>query len=378
VIPQRCKIEEFFGQWEYGVEYLACASDVDPLSLRDLLELADADTRALWDGLELGYTETTGHPLLRAAIADQYPTVSAAEVTVCGGGAVEALFLLAHTLLGPGDHAVVVWPAFESLHRIAPSLGATITAVDLDADNGWRLDLDAVRRALRPTTRALFVNFPHNPTGALPSHAEFAELLTLAGDAGVTVVSDEVYRYLEYDDAATLPAACDLDERAVSVGVMSKAYALAGLRIGWLATHNRAITDATRTLKDYTTVCSAAPAEILSLIALRARDRLIGRSRAIVKANLAHAESFFGRHRDTFAWAAPAAGLLAFPQLLLPVPVEEFVTDLARDQGVLLLPGTVFDTTDNRFRIGLGRSALPQALDRMDTFLAARGRRQAA
>ena len=373
MIPQRCKIEDFFGQWEYGVEYLACASDVDALSLHDLLELADADTRALWDGLELGYTETTGHPLLREAIADQYTEIAGTEVTVCGGGAAEALFLLAHTLLGPGDHAVVVWPAFESLHRIAPSLGATITAVELDADNGWHLDLDVVRKALRPNTRALFVNFPHNPTGALPSHAEFAELLALAGDAGVTVVSDEVYRYLEYDDADTLPAACDLDERAVSVGVMSKAYALAGLRVGWLATRNQAVTDAARTLKDYTTVCSSAPAEILSLIALRARDRLIQRSRTIVKANLDHAESFFGRHRDAFAWEAPAAGLLAFPRLLLPVPVEEFVTELARDQGVLLLPGTVFDTTDNRFRVGFGRSAMPKAFERMDEFLDTRG-----
>lgn len=374
MIPQRCKIEEFFGRWELGVDYLACASDVDSLTLHELLGLADADTRALWDGLELGYTETTGHPLLRGAIADQYTTVAAAEVTVCGGGAAEALFLLAHTLLGPGDHAVVVCPAFESLYRIAPSLGATITAVELDAGNRWHLDLDAVRQALRPNTRALFVNFPHNPTGALPSHAEFAELLALAGDAGVTVVSDEVYRYLEYDDAATLPAACDLDERAVSVGVMSKAYALAGLRVGWTATRNQAVTDAARTLKDYTTVCSSAPAEILSLIALRARDHLIRRSRTIVRANLAHAESFFGRHLDTFAWAAPDAGLLAFPQLLLPVPVEEFVTELARDQGVLLLPGTVFDNTDNRFRVGLGRSSLPQAFDRIDTFLAARRR----
>lgn len=373
MIPNRCKIEDFFGRWDPEVEYLACASDVDPLSLRELLDLADADTRALWDGLELGYTETTGHPLLREAIADQYRKTAASEVTVCAGGAVEALFLLAHSLLGPGDHAVVVWPAFESLHRIAPSLGATFTAVELDADNDWKLDLGAVRKALRPNTRALFVNFPHNPTGALPGLAEFTELLTMAREAGVTVVSDEVYRHLEYDDADTLPAACDLDERAVSVGVMSKAYALAGLRVGWFATRDESLTEAARTLKDYTSVCSSAPAEILSLIALRAHDHLIERSRTIVRDNLAHVASFFGGHRDTFAWSPPAAGLLAFPRLLAPVPVDDFVTDLVRDQGVLLLPGTVFDTTDNRFRVGLGRSALPQALDRMEQFLGARG-----
>ncbi|WP_217145928.1 aminotransferase class I/II-fold pyridoxal phosphate-dependent enzyme [Streptomyces sp. AC627_RSS907] len=372
MIPQSCKIERFFGQWESAVEHVACASDVDGLSLRELLDLADTESLALWEGLELGYTETAGHPLLREAIADQYTKTEADGVTVCGGGAAEALFLISHALLGPGDHAVVIWPAFESLHRIAPALGAEITPVPLDPEHGWGLDLDAVRRALRPTTRALFVNFPHNPTGALPSRAEFEALVALGAEAGVTVVSDEVYRYLEWEPGATLPAACDLDERAVSVGVMSKAYALAGLRVGWMATRNTALMDATRALKDYTTVCASAPAEILSLIALRARDQLVARSKRIILDNLAHVESFFRERPGAFAWEAPRAGMVAFPQLLLPVPVDAFVSDLAREESVLLLPDSVFDTADNRFRIGLGRTSLPLALDRLDTFLTRR------
>lgn len=372
MIPERCKIEQFFGRWESGVEHVACASDVDGLSMRALLQLADPETTALWEGLELGYTDTTGHPLLREAIAQQYAQTTAGEVTVCGGGAAEALFLLANVLLGPGDHALVVWPAFESLHRIVPALGATTTPVTLDPEDGWHLDLDAVRQALRPTTRALFVNFPHNPTGALPSRRDFEALLALAREAGVTVVSDEVYRYLEYDTGATLPAACDLDDQAVSVGVMSKAYGLAGLRVGWLASRNRAVVDAARILKDYTSVCASAPAEILSLIALRAKDQLVERSRRIILTNLAQAESFFAAHRDAFEWDAPYAGPMAFPRLRLPVPVDTFVADLAREKGVLLLPGTVFDLTDNRLRFGLGRSSLPIALEHINDFLATR------
>lgn len=370
-IPERCKVEHFFGQWESGVEHIACASDVDGLSMRELLQLADPETTALWNGLELGYPDTTGHPLLRETIAEQYARTPPSEITVCGGGAVEALFLLANVLLGPGDHALVVWPAFESLHRLAPTLGATITPIELEADNGWRLDLDAVRQALRPTTRALFINFPHNPTGALPDRREFEALLALAREAGVTVVSDEVYRYLEYDSGATLPAACDLDEQAVSIGVMSKAYGLAGLRVGWLATRNTAVTESARILKDYTTVCASAPAEILSIIALRAREHLTERSRAIILKNLALGESFFAEHRGAFDWAAPKAGPMAFPRLRLPVPVDTFVAELAREKGVLLLPGTVFDMTDNRLRVGLGRSSLPAALERLDDFLSA-------
>ncbi|GAA1647227.1 aminotransferase class I/II-fold pyridoxal phosphate-dependent enzyme [Catellatospora bangladeshensis] len=372
MIPERCKVEQFFAEWDAGVEHIACASDVDGLSMQELLQLADPEARALWDELDLGYTDTLGHPLLREAIVEQYARMAVGEVTVCGGGAAEALFLLAHVLLKPGDHALVVWPAFESLFRIAPALGASVTPIALDAEHGWRLDLDAVRQALRPDTKAIFVNFPHNPTGALPSRQEFEQLLALAREAGVTVVSDEVYRGLEYDPATTLPAACDLDEQAVSIGVMSKGYGLAGLRIGWLATRDQAITEAARRLKDYTTVCASAPAEILSLIALRAGPQLLERSRRLILANLPLAESFFAGHSDAFEWAAPKAGPMAFPRLRLPVPVEAFVADVAREKGVLFLPGTIFDMTDNRLRVGLGRSSLPAALERVDDFLTAR------
>ncbi|WP_216214801.1 aminotransferase class I/II-fold pyridoxal phosphate-dependent enzyme [Amycolatopsis aidingensis] len=374
MIPQNCKIERFFGEWEFDVDHVACASDVDGYPMRDLLDLADSESLALWEGLELGYTETTGHPLLREAIADQYTKTEADGITVCGGGAAEALFLITNALLGPGDHAVVIWPAFEPLHRIAPAVGAEFTPVALDPDRGWRLDLEAVRRALRPNTRALFINFPHNPTGALPSRAEFEALVALGTEAGITIVSDEVYRYLEFEPEATLPAACDLDDQAISVGVMSKAYPLAGLRVGWMATRNHELMAATRTLKDYTTVCASAPSEILSLIALRAREHLIAHSKRIILDNLAHVESFFQQHPGVFAWEPPRAGMMGFPRLRLPTPVEEFVRDLAREESVLLLPDSIFDMADNRFRIGLGRASLPQALDRLDGFLTRRAK----
>lgn len=369
MIPEPCKLEQFFGRWEFAVDYVACASDVDGFAMRELLDLADAESLALWEGIHLGYTEVYGHPLLREAIAEQYPKTGVDGVTVCGGGAAEALFLITNALLGPGDHAVVIAPAFEALHRIAPALGAEVTPVALDPDRGWHLDLAAVRAAIRPNTRALFINFPHNPTGALPSRAEFEALVAIGTEAGITVVSDEVYRYLELEPGATLPAACDLDEQAVSVGVMSKAYALAGLRVGWFATRNQALIERARTLKDYTSVCASAPAEILSLIGLRARDHLIARSKRIIVANLAHVTSYFERRADVFDWVPPRAGMLALPRLLAPVPVDDFVSDLVREESVLLLPASVFDLTDNRFRVGLGRSALPQALERLDRYL---------
>ncbi|NUP52017.1 MAG: aminotransferase class I/II-fold pyridoxal phosphate-dependent enzyme [Catenulispora sp.] len=369
MIPDNCKLERFFARWEFSVEHLLCASDVDGYPMPDLLALADDETRGLWEGLTLGYTETTGLPALREEIAQQYTALNPADVTVCGGGAAEALFLVANALLGPGTHAVVGWPAFEALHRVAAATGAEVTAVPLDPDAGWRLDPDAVRKALRPTTRALFLNFPHNPTGALPSRAEFEELVGIGTEAGITVVSDEVYRYLEYEPGTTLPAACDLDPRAISVGVMSKAYGLAGLRIGWLASRDEELLRTLRAIKDYTSVCASAPSEILALIALRAREQVVGRCRRIIDANLERVDEFFAEWADVFHWVRPRAGTVGFPRLLLATPVEEFVDDLARSESVLLLPGSVFDCDDGRVRFGLGRASLPEGLRRLDGYL---------
>jgi aspartate/methionine/tyrosine aminotransferase len=368
LIPEECKLERFFSRYEFDVEHVLGGSDIEGYALGDLLELADAESLKLWSGLRLGYTETAGHPALREAIGGLYTDVPAGNVIVCAGAA-EALYLLSHALLGPGTHAVVVCPAFESLYKVAAATGAQVSRVALDAADSWRLDLAALEGAVRDDTRAIFVNYPHNPTGALLGRHEFQSLMDFAGRRGITVVSDEVYRHLEFDPAARLPAAADLDPRAASVGVMSKSYGLAGLRIGWVASQDGDLLRRLLTLKDYTSVCSSASSEILALIALRAAETVVQRCKQIVLDNLVHVEAFMSRWSEAIEWAPPQAGTVAFPRLRLPIPVDEFVERLAREESVLLLPGSAFDDTENRFRIGLGRVAAPDALGRMDGFL---------
>jgi aspartate/methionine/tyrosine aminotransferase len=362
------KLERFFAQWEFVTEHILCASDVDPYSLRELLALADEDCAARWDGLMLGYTETSGLPALREAIAALYEKVTPDDVVVCGGGAAEALFLVTNVLLDPGAHAVVVAPAFEPMYRVAGALGAEVTLVPLDAGRRWALDLDAVRNAIQPRTGLIAVNFPHNPTGALLDHDTWLGLVTLAEERGITLVSDEVYRFMEFDAERRLPAAADISARSVSIGVMSKAYGLAGLRIGWVASADHDLRGRITALKDYTSVCSPAPSEILALIALRNHDRVVERCLQIVTGNLAHADAFFDRWKEFFEWVRPEGGTVGFPRLKAPVPVDQFVAELVRQEGVLLLPGTFFGDSGNRFRIGLGRRTLPAALERLDAF----------
>jgi aspartate/methionine/tyrosine aminotransferase len=364
-------LERWFARFEFDVRWNLCASDVEPVSLRELLALADDEGRALWDGLALGYTESAGHPLLRAEIAAMYDGLEPDDVLVCAG-AEEAIFILAGVLAaGPGARAVTVVPAYQSLHEVARASGADVASVQLDEDasSNWTLDLDRLAAAAAPGARLVTVNAPNNPTGWMPDAGDFAEIVRIAEAAGAVLVSDEVYRLLEADPADRLPAAAEVSERAVSIGVMSKAFGLAGLRIGWIATRDRGLLARAGARKDWTTICASAPSEVLAIIALRARDSLLSRARAVVDGNRALAESFAAAHPEDVAWTPPRGGTTAFPRLLRHPDAEAFALRLARDQDALILPGSAFGADADRFRLGLGRRDLAAGLDRLSAAL---------
>jgi aspartate/methionine/tyrosine aminotransferase len=372
-------LERYFARWEFAVEHVLCASDVEGWSMAELLALADDDARAMWDGLRLGYTESTGHPLLRREIASLYDSIGADDVLVFAG-AEEAIFCLMSTSLQEGNHVIVTWPGYQSLYEVARSAGATVSLHALREEDGWSLDVDRLVRSFRPETRMVVVNAPHQPTGMLPSEADWRRLAAECATAGIRLVADEVYRFLEHDGAATLPAGADLDERAVSIGVMSKSFAMAGLRIGWLATRDRAVLDRCARLKDYTTICSSAPSEVLALIGLRARDRVLERSRAIVAANLSVLDDFFARRADTFTWVRPRGSSTGFPRLVpggaAGSSADAFAARLVEGTGVLLLPSTAFGSGDAHVRIGLGRTDVPEAIAKVERYLDGDGARQ--
>lgn len=340
--------------------------------MAELLGLADDETRSMWDGLRLGYTESAGHPLLRREIASLYESIDADDVLVFAG-AEEAIFCLMTTSLGPGDHVVVTWPGYQSLYEVARSAGAKVALHLLREDDGWSLDVDRLIGSLHADTRMVVVNAPHNPTGMLPTPDEWRRLVAECHARGVRLVADEVYRFLEHDGAPTLPAGADLDDRAISIGVMSKSFALAGLRIGWLATRDRAVLDRCARLKDYTTICSSGPSEVLALIALRARDRVLERSRSIVLANLAILDDLLARRSDALAWVRPKGGSIGFSRLVPGGPAgssaDAFAARLVAATGVLLVPSSTFGFGDSHVRIGLGRTDLPEAVRKLEGFL---------
>ena len=365
-------LERYFARWEFAVRHLLCASDLEGYPMTELLALADAETRGLWHDLRLGYTESSGHPLLRAEIAALYETVAPDDVLVFSG-AEEAIFCLLNVALGPGDHAIVTWPGYQSLHEVARAAGAEVSLHELHQADGWALDVDRIRAALRPSTRLIVVNAPHNPTGMLPTHAEWRELLELCAGAGIQLFADEVYRFLEYDEADRLRAGADALPTGISLGVMSKSFALAGLRIGWLATRDRDLRERCAAFKDYTTICPSAPAEILSLIGLRARAAVLRRSHGIIAANLAVLDRFFAERPDVLTWVRPRAGSVGYPELTLGGrfagwDADRFAAELVAAEGVLLLPGSRLGQPGNHVRLGFGRVDLPEAIDGLRRF----------
>lgn len=367
---QPFQLERYFARWEFNAPYLLCASDIQGYPLSELLALADEETLQLWNHLTLGYTETLGDPLLRQEIAGLYAD-TLPEHILCFSGAEEAIYITMRVLLRPGDHIVVTFPGYQSSYEIAESIGAQVSRWTLRLDNGaWFLDPDELRRLLRPNTRLVLVNFPHNPTGYLPSRAEWAAIQEIAARAGVYLFSDEVYRYLEYDSAVRLPAAVDSGyEKALSLGVMSKPFGLAGLRIGWLAVRAPDLLAEVASYKDYTTICNSAPSEILALIALRARETVLARSLGLIRKNLALVEASFNRMPGHFDWIPPQAGSIAFPRWKDPSPVDVFTERLVQSEGVLLLPGSVYDFPGEHFRLGFGRENIAEALLRLEQFV---------
>ncbi len=361
------EIERFFARFEFNTEYLLCASDCQSLSVSDLLAMETGASERL-EQLWLGYTESRGSPALRRQIGGLYQSISPDNVLVVAG-AEEGIFLAVQAILEAGDHVVVQSPGYQSLYEIARGIGCEVSLWTMREENGWEPNPDDLDRLLRPSTKLIVINNPHNPTGYLMPASMLRRLCGIADERGIVLFSDEVYRGLEYRQEEQLPAACDLSERAVSLGVMSKAYGLGGLRIGWIATRDRKALARMEALKDYTTICSSAPSELLAEIALRHGESIMSRNRTLVTSNLALLRTFFERHADFVAWQPPKAGPIAFPRLLLG-DVEAFSSRAASQCGVLLLPGTVYGDRQHHFRLGFGRANMPQALERFEAWLA--------
>ena len=360
------RIEEYMGKHEFAARYLLSSSDAESQTIEQLLALEPGAHDAFlkhW----CGYTESPGAPWLRETLATIYQRIHPDQLVVVSA-AEEAIFLFYHALLTPADHAIVETPCYESALTIPRSTGAVVSEWRRKPENGWAHDIEALEKLIRPNTRAIYINTPHNPTGLLMPQEINRRLLELAARQGTYVFSDEVYRELEHDPATRLPAGCDLYDRAISLGSVSKTYGLPGLRLGWLASRDSAFLQKIISLKHYTTICASAPSEFLTALAFRHRQKFIDRNLQIVLRNLQQLSAFFARHTDTFDWTPPNASTIGFARFKPQRDVQAFCDLLVEQASVLLLPGTVYDEP-RHIRFGYGRRNMPESLTQLESWL---------
>jgi aspartate/methionine/tyrosine aminotransferase len=364
---QPFKLERHFAKYEFKTPFLLSSSDCESVSIAELIQ-NDPKMEEQLKNVWLGYTECEGDPNLRAEISVLYENMKPSNI-ICFSGAEEGIFIFMNTVLSPQDHIIVQYPAYQSLYEIAKAIGCRITRWNLEEENEWGLDFDVLEASIKPSTKAIVINFPHNPTGATVTNEEFDKIIKIAKKHDLYLFSDEVYRFLEFEENIRLPSAADKYEKAISLGVMSKAFGLAGLRIGWMVTKSEYLLNQFMMFKDYTTICNSAPSEFLATIALQQKNRILIRNLEIIERNLILLDHFFVKYANFFDWIRPKAGSVGFVHLKIDQSAEDFCLDVVESVGVLLLPAVLFDYKDEYFRIGFGRKNFPEALVKFEEYL---------
>lgn len=361
--------EHFFARYEFTTTYQLCNSDCETTTIGELLDMAGMSLSSFAE-LPLGYTESLGNPALRQSIAEAYAGVELGDVIMLGSP-VEGIYLVAQACLNPGDEVVVLSPAYDALinaFEYVVGAGNLRKWEFIPGEGRWELDFDQLGELISPRTRMLVVNFPHNPTGYLPTRGQLEELVALAEAHDLVLFCDEMYFDLVHAGAAAIPSAAELSQRALVLSGLSKTYGLPGLRTGWLVVRDEALRQELVNWKFYTSICPPAPSEYLALAAWKVRHPLRERSLRQIEVNLEVAEAFFKRWPGLFTWLRPQAGSVA----LVGVNVES-VTDLAarlsEEAGVLILPGVHLGSDDRHMRMGFGRAGFGEALDVFEAYL---------
>ena len=356
--------EQFFAEYEFSAKHLLAASDCETMSIGELLRLSGSSLEELGD-LTLGYTESQGDPQLRSQISEMYSEIRSEDIVVLTSP-IEGIYLAMQTLLEPEDNVIALRPAYDALNNVAQHLCREVLAWNLiPGTDRWELDFDQLESIIGPQTRMLVVNFPHNPTGYVPSNSEFDRLIKLARKYDIWLFCDEIYRGLEFERA--IPSAADLYEKSIVLSGLSKTYGLPGLRAGWLVIRNKDLRDELINWKHYTTICPAGPTEFLARKALLVKEKLAERSKAIIQENLKLCEAFFTRFPEHFIWRRPLAGSVAFIEVDLTKLGFDSATAhchyLAQNHGIVLLPGKCLGFTDTFVRLGLGRAGFGESLE---------------
>ncbi len=344
---------------------------VHSLTVAELLALSGRNDRAL-DALlplRLTYGAIPGSDALRDAIAALYDGRGRDDVLVTHGTA-GANHLVHQALVSAGDRVIALTPTYQQHTAIPKSLGAEVIELPVRAEDGWLPDLDALAHLATPATRLIALTNPNNPTGALIGREGLTRIAGIARAAGAWVLCDEVYRGTE-QSGQTTPSMAEIYEKGIATCGMSKAFSLAGLRLGWIVAPPEVL-EAVSHHRDYSTISVGMIDDHLATLALHSADRILARSRAMVRGNLAILSDWV-EATPGLSWVRPAAGTVALIAYGLPEASRPFCEALLAEEGVLFTPGEVFGQ-EGFVRIGYACDSvtLREGLGRTAAFLARR------
>ncbi len=361
-------IERYFAKYEFNAKYMLSSSDCDGFSMAEVLGLASEAEKNDWLNLKLGYTETRGSIPLRKAIQKHYQNIELDEILVTSPG--EANFVLMNVLLSKGDEVVCMAPMYQSLYQIAKDIGCTLKLWEPRESNGaWAYSMADVENLISKNTQLVVVNFPHNPTGFSPNLEEYKMLIDICRNNDVYVFSDEMYRFLDHTPGPSLPSMSDLYEKSISLWGTSKTFGLAGLRIGWLTSKDKTVLQRVENFKDYLSICSSAPSEILATIALNNLDYFLKRNLNKIQQNIVLFSKFQSKFTNLLDFAPPSTSSTAFIKLHLNGSAEDFAQKLVEEKGIMILPSEAFEYGNTHARIGFGRENFPEVLAVLEDFL---------
>jgi len=357
-------LDAWLDQYEHNIEFDLAASTGPRWTVTDILALADEETRHRFMNHDLVYSRVAGADTLRQAIAEmQHVSIDDVQVMT---GAAEALLAVMWLAAEPGANVILPRPGFAPFSALPQSLGLETRFYRITRENGFRIDPDEIKQLADSKTKLILVNSPHHPTGTTIPAEELEALHAFAADRGIQLVCDEVYHPIYHqqplESAARLP-------HATVVSDLSKAFSLPGVRTGWMIEPDASRRHEYWKSRAYFSISNNTTGEILSEIAIRRRDVVLGRTKETSSRNLQLLQGFVAEHREVLGWIPPHGGMTTFPWLLSGENARPFC-QAAAEHGVLLAPGDCFDAPSH-FRLGFAASGdqFPNALDRFDAFV---------
>ncbi|MGB3813197.1 MAG: aminotransferase [Shinella sp.] len=362
-------VEIWMNRYENDCELNLAETCVESLTVEELLDMAGKrdDILAELLPMKLTYGAIEGSERLRGLIAGMYEK-QAIENVVVTHGAIGANALVHETLVEPGDRVISVLPTYQQHYSIPESFGADVNILTLTAQHGFLPDLAELRTLATPGTKLICLNNPNNPTGSLMDRDFLRQVVEIARGCGAWILCDEVYRGTDQDGDGMTASIADLYEKGISTGSMSKTYSLAGLRLGWIV-GPKDFLRAVSIHRDYNTISVGMLDDHFAAIALENRDRILARSHAITRRNLAVLAEWVAGE-PLISWVKPKSGTTALLKYELPLTSQAFCVRLLERTGVMLTPGSAMDM-EGYLRIGYanGEAILREGLKRLSVFL---------